>query len=35
MKRQLDEGERKILLGDNTGGRAVMKLPTAFQRVGV
>jgi len=35
MKGQSDEGDRRILLGDNTGGRAVMMWPTTFQCVGV
>jgi len=35
MKVQLDKGDRRILLSDNTGDGAVTMWPTAFQRVGV
>jgi hypothetical protein len=34
MKAQQDEGGERILLGDNTSGRAVMLRPIRFQRVG-
>jgi hypothetical protein len=35
MKTQCDEGDGKILLGDNTGGGAVMLLTIRFRYVGV
>jgi quinol-cytochrome oxidoreductase complex cytochrome b subunit len=35
MKAQWDEGSGRILLGDNTGGGAVMLQPIRFQCVGV
>ena len=35
MRAKLDEGGGRILLGDNTGGRAVMLRPIRFQCVGV
>ena len=35
MKAQWDEGGGRILLGDNTGGGAVMLRPITFQSVGV
>jgi hypothetical protein len=35
MKVQRVEGGRRILLGDNTGGGAVMLRPIKFQKFGV
>jgi hypothetical protein len=35
IKEQLDEGDGRILLGDNTGGGTVMLRPITFQRVEV
>jgi hypothetical protein len=35
MKAQADEGGGRILLGDNTGGGAIMLRPIRFQLVGV
>ena len=35
MKAQSDQGSVRILLGDNTGGRAVRLWPIGFQCVGV
>jgi len=35
MKAQADEGGGRILLGDSTGGGAVMLWPIRLQRVGV
>ena len=35
MKTQCQEGDGRILLGDNTGGGVVMLRPTRFQCVGV
>ena len=35
INEQLDEGDRRILLGDYTGGGTVMLQPITFQRVGV
>jgi hypothetical protein len=34
VKAQWDEGGGRLLLGDNTGGGAVMLRPVGFQRVG-
>jgi len=34
MKKQRDEGDGRILLGDSTGGGAVMLWPIIFQCVG-
>jgi len=34
MKAQWDEGDGRILLGDNTGGGAAMLWPIMFQCVG-
>jgi len=35
VKVQLDEGGGRILLGNNTGGTAVMLWPMRFLRVGI
>jgi hypothetical protein len=34
MKAQREEGDGRLLLGDDTGGGTVMLRPTRFQRVG-
>jgi len=34
MEAQLDEGDGRILLGDNSGGGEVMLWPIRFQYVG-
>jgi hypothetical protein len=34
MKAQGDEGDGRTLLGDNTGGGAVMRVPIRFQCAG-
>jgi len=35
MKAELEEGDGRILLGDDTSGRAIMPQPIRWSRVGI